>query len=119
MFVSSAPIYLDKADILPSWPAYSPLLPSPLPLRLPWASSSVSAGLTTGETREATKVVHPGMGRGGGGGEVSIKATRMTAAFGPGDVVRLWVQVTWGGEQPVKVRGGALFLFRRRRFEKD
>jgi hypothetical protein len=34
---------------------------------------------------------------------VSIKATRMTAAFGPGDTVRLWVQVVWRGEQPVKV----------------
>ncbi|KWU42045.1 hypothetical protein RHOSPDRAFT_27204 [Rhodotorula sp. JG-1b] len=99
VFVSSAPIYLDKADILPSWPAYSPLLPSPLPLRLPWASSV--SGLTTGETREATKVVHRGTGR--GGGEVSIKATRMTAAFGPGDAVRLWVQVGSGGEQPVKL----------------
>ncbi|GAA5963471.1 hypothetical protein JCM8115_003377 [Rhodotorula mucilaginosa] len=94
LFVSSAPIYLDKADILPSWPAYSPLLPSPLPARLPW-SSSVS-GLTTGETREATKTV-------AGRGEVSIKATRMTAAFGPGDTVRLWVQVVWRGEQPVKL----------------
>jgi hypothetical protein len=33
------------------------------------------SGLTTGETREATKTV-------AGRGEVSIKATRMTAAFG-------------------------------------
>ena len=48
---------------------------------------------------------------------MSIKATRMTAAFGPGDAVRLWVQVGSGGEQPVKVRQAeSSFFFLAERF---
>ncbi|GAA5992557.1 hypothetical protein JCM10908_002662 [Rhodotorula pacifica] len=97
LHVSSASIYLDKADILPSWPAYSPLLPLPLPAHLPWASVDPSKP-TVGETREARAHLESKKG-----GEVWIKATRMGAAFGPGDEVRLWVQVGWGGEEPIKL----------------
>lgn len=108
LIVASAPIYLDKADILPAWPAYSPLLPLPLPPRLPWASTNPDLP-TAGETREATLVLDRATrggsaGAGQGAGEVWIKATRATAAFGPGDPVRLWIQVGSGGAQPVKVR---------------
>ncbi|BGP58709.1 hypothetical protein JCM8202v2_006386 [Rhodotorula sphaerocarpa] len=124
LFVASAPVYLDKADILPAWPAYAPLLSPPLPAGLPWAPSTGPDGssLLTGETREARIVLcpddssaapHSGGGRisigsepdrGRGRGEAWIRATREVAAVGPGDALRLWVQVGWNGEAPIKLR---------------
>lgn len=40
----------------------------------------------------------------GTAGEVWIKATREGLAFGPGDAVRVFVQIGWGGSKPLKVR---------------
>ncbi|GAA6043289.1 hypothetical protein JCM8097_003037 [Rhodosporidiobolus ruineniae] len=97
MVVASAPILLDKADLL-RWPRYQPILPSPLPPKLPWAAPT--GELTVGETKEAKLPLDRADGR---SGEVWMKATRASAAFGPGDAVELFVQVGWGGDQPIKL----------------
>ncbi|GAA5940828.1 hypothetical protein JCM3775_006824 [Rhodotorula graminis] len=98
--IASAAILLNKADILPTWPAYQPVLPSPLPPKLPWAASPGSGELTLGETREARLAIRR---QDGTAGEVWIKATREALAFGPGDAVRVFVQIGWGGEKPIKL----------------
>ncbi|GAA5913778.1 hypothetical protein JCM8208_004165 [Rhodotorula glutinis] len=98
--IASAAILLNKADILPTWPAYHPILPSPLPPKLPWAATPGSGELTTGETREARLAIRRTDGT---AGEVWIKATREGCAFGPGDAVRVFVQIGWGGEKPIKI----------------
>ncbi|GAA5833431.1 hypothetical protein JCM11251_003493 [Rhodosporidiobolus azoricus] len=98
---TSAPILLDKADLLP-WPLYFPLHPLPLPPSLPWTASSESGEPTVGETKEGRVAVERGREE-GGGGEVWIKATRRGAAFGPGDAVEVFVQIGWGGEGSIKL----------------
>ncbi|KAL8280936.1 hypothetical protein RQP46_006615 [Phenoliferia psychrophenolica] len=98
MLDSKAPIELQKLDILPTWPAYAPILPPPLPPQLPWANPH---GQTTGETRESKLSVR---GEGSGiSGEVWMKCTRQTGAFGPGDAVQVRVQLGWGGSQDIKL----------------
>ncbi|GAA5989635.1 hypothetical protein JCM11641_002908 [Rhodosporidiobolus odoratus] len=97
VFVASAPILLDKADLL-GWPVYQPVLPSPLPPKLPWAAPP--GELTVGETREAKVAVHR---EDGTAGEVWMKTTRQTSAYGPGDAVQVFVQIGWGGEKPIKL----------------
>ncbi|GAA5847535.1 hypothetical protein JCM9279_005284 [Rhodotorula babjevae] len=98
--IASAAVLLNKADILPTWPAYQPILPSPLPPKLPWAAPPGSGELTTGETREARLAIRR---QDGTAGEVWIKATREGLAFGPGDAVRVFVQIGWGGSRPIKL----------------
>ncbi|BGP21108.1 hypothetical protein JCM10213_008979 [Rhodosporidiobolus nylandii] len=97
IFVASAPVHLDKADLL-GWPVYQPVLPTPLPPKLPWAAPP--GELTVGETRESKLALHRDDGT---AGEVWMKATRQSAAFGPGDSVQVFVQIGWGGNQPVKL----------------
>jgi hypothetical protein len=98
LVVSSASVLLLKADILPTWPVYSPILPLPLPPKLPWASDS---GPTIGETKEAKLAIRGGPD--GNGGEVWMKATRQCGAYGPGDAVQVRVQIGWGGDLAIKV----------------
>lgn len=78
---------------------YQPILPTPLPPKLPWAAPP--GELTVGETRESRLAIRRPDGT---AGEVWMKATREGLAFGPGDAVRVFVQVGWGGERPIKVR---------------
>lgn len=56
MLTSQAPVILLKADILPTWPIYSPILPTPIPPMLEWANPNSSAP-TIGETRESKLAV--------------------------------------------------------------
>ncbi|BGP44152.1 hypothetical protein JCM10449v2_008216 [Rhodotorula kratochvilovae] len=98
IFIASASILLNKADILPTWPAYAPVLPTPLPPKLPWAAPA--GELTVGETREARLAIRR---EDGTAGEVWMKTTREALAFGPGDAVRVFVQIGWGGERPIKL----------------
>ncbi|BGP04121.1 hypothetical protein RTBOTA2_006796 [Rhodotorula toruloides] len=95
VLTSSASILLHKGDILPSWPIYEPLLPLPLPAGLPWADEH-----TIGETREGRLAIRMGEAS---GGEVWIKATREKAAYGPGDLVQVFVQVGWGGVNSIRL----------------
>ncbi|BGO96276.1 hypothetical protein NBRC10512_000390 [Rhodotorula toruloides] len=94
VLTTSASILLHKGDILPSWPIYEPLLPLPLPAGLPWADEH-----TIGETREGRLAIRVGEAS---GGEVWIKATREKAAYGPGDLVQVFVQVGWGGVNSIR-----------------
>lgn len=74
-----------------------------MPAGLPWRQTADKP--TTGETREATLTLKErDTGETTPKGEVWIKATREMAAFGPGDEVRLYVQIGWGGERPLRVR---------------
>ncbi|GAA5887145.1 hypothetical protein JCM5296_001610 [Sporobolomyces johnsonii] len=98
IFVASAPVLLNKADILPTWPAYQPVLPTPLPPKLPWAAPP--GELTVGETKESKLVIRRDDGT---AGEVWMKATRQGAGYGPGDAVNVFVQLGWGGEKPIKL----------------
>ncbi|BGP28195.1 arrestin-like, C-terminal domain protein [Rhodotorula toruloides] len=95
VLTSSASILLHKGDILPSWPIYEPLLPLPLPAGLPWADEH-----TIGETREGRLAIRMGEAS---GGEVWIKATREKVAYGPGDLVQVFVQVGWGGVNSIRL----------------
>ncbi|BGP36020.1 hypothetical protein JCM10296v2_007872 [Rhodotorula toruloides] len=95
VLTSSASLLLHKGDILPSWPIYEPLLPLPLPAGLPWADEH-----TIGETREGRSAIRMGEAS---GGEVWIKATREKAAYGPGDLVQVFVQVGWGGVDSIRL----------------
>ncbi|GAA6009857.1 hypothetical protein JCM10207_002135 [Rhodosporidiobolus poonsookiae] len=95
VFVSSASILLDKADLL-SWPIYQPILPTPLPPKLPWAAPPGEP--TAGETREGKYQIRRDDGT---SGEIWMKATRPSAAFGPGDAVQVFAQVGWGGDKPI------------------
>ncbi|ORY66797.1 hypothetical protein BCR35DRAFT_334540 [Leucosporidium creatinivorum] len=97
LYTSQAPILLLKADILPTWPIYSPLLPLLLPPRLPWENDS---GPTIGEIKEARMSVRNNEGV---QGEAWMKAVRESGAFGPGDAVQVRVQVGWGGEKSIKL----------------
>lgn len=94
--ISSSPVTLIKDDILPTWPVYSPLLPLPLPPKLPWFSPDVP---TVGEVKESKLAL-----RAGNSGEVWMKAIRESGAFGPGDPIQVRVQVGWGGDSAIKVR---------------
>lgn len=96
-YTSHASIMLLKADMLPTWPIYSPLLGAPLPLGLPWENPS---GPTTGEMKE----VRMRVGEGEGGGEVWMKVIREAGALGPGDECRVRVIVGWEGGDSLKVR---------------
>ncbi|GAA6052552.1 hypothetical protein JCM3770_003239 [Rhodotorula araucariae] len=96
--IASASVLLNKADILPTWPAYQPVLPLPLPPRLPWAAPP--GELTVGDTREAKLAIRR---QDGTAGEVWMKTTREGLAFGPGDAVRVFVQIGWGGAKPIKL----------------
>ncbi|GAA5941406.1 uncharacterized protein JCM15063_006089 [Sporobolomyces koalae] len=103
MLIASATIILHKADILPVFPVYSPILIPPIPAKLPWA---IAGGLTVGEAREAKSLISRGFGHVEGGiegGEVSMKATRKGSAFGPGDSVQLFVELGWGGVAPIRL----------------
>jgi hypothetical protein len=62
---------------------------------LPWADEH-----TIGETREGRLAIRMGETS---GGEVWIKATREKAAYGPGDLVQVFVQVGWGGVNSIRV----------------
>lgn len=95
-----------KADILPTWPIYSPLLPLPLPPRLPWENDS---GPTIGEIKEARISVRNSEGV---DGEVWMKAVRESGAFGPGDTVQVRVQIGWGGEKSIKVNNYSFLYLR-------
>ncbi|GAA5873044.1 hypothetical protein JCM8547_000014 [Rhodosporidiobolus lusitaniae] len=97
IFVASAPILLDKADLL-GWPCFKPVLPTPLPPKLPWAAPP--GELTLGETRESKLAIRRDDGT---AGEVWLKATRPSSAYGPGDAVGIFVQVGWGGDKPIKL----------------
>ncbi|GAA6059825.1 hypothetical protein JCM10212_003737 [Sporobolomyces blumeae] len=103
ILVASASVILHKADILPVWPVYAPLLPLPLPPQLPWASQD-PAEPTIGETKEA-RLALTGDGRAGerARGEVWMKCTRKGSAFGPGDAVNVFVQLGWGGDRPIRL----------------
>ena len=109
ILLASTSIILHKADILPVFPAYAPILPLPLPPKLPWAST-IPGEPTIGETRESRLSIRRGLGAGGGseGGEVWMKATRKGSAFGPGDSVPVFVQLGWGGDVPIRV--GSFFF---------
>ncbi|GJN94571.1 hypothetical protein Rhopal_007654-T1 [Rhodotorula paludigena] len=98
IFIASASVLLNKADILPTWPAYQPLLPLPLPPKLPWAGPPGEP--TVGETRESKLAIRREEGT---AGEVWMKTTRQSLAFGPGDNVRIFVQIGWGGEKPINL----------------
>jgi len=115
ILLASTLIILHKADILPGFPAYAPILPLPLPPKLPWASE-IPGEPTIGETRESRLSIRRGFGAGGGneGGEVWIKATRKGSAFGPGDSVPVFVQLGWGGDVPIRVSSLLVMLSRSR-----
>jgi hypothetical protein len=103
ILLASASIILHKADTLPVFPAYSPILAPPIPSKLPWA---VPGELTVGESRESNLTIRRGFGGGEGseGGEVSMRVVRKGSAFGPGDVVPIFVELEWSGNVPIRVR---------------
>jgi hypothetical protein len=96
---SVAAVVLNKADILPTWPAYAPLLPHPTTYDLPWARES---GPTTGEKKYSKATIKVG-GSDGNAGDVWIEGIREASAFGPGDEVEMSVQIGWEGDRPIRV----------------
>ncbi|GAA5915203.1 uncharacterized protein JCM6883_001766 [Sporobolomyces salmoneus] len=102
VLLASASILLHKADILPVFPAYSPLLLPPIPPSLPWAAGD----LTVGESRETNLTIRRGFGagrEGSEGGVVGMRVVRKGAAFGPGDQVPIHVELRWNGEGPIRL----------------
>ncbi|GAA5883979.1 hypothetical protein JCM16303_001345 [Sporobolomyces ruberrimus] len=103
ILLASASIILHKADILPVFPAYSPILLPPIPTNLPWFEPNEK--FTVGESREDRLSIRRGFGQGEGseGGEVKIKVTRKGGAFGPGDQVPIFVELEWNGNTPIRL----------------
>lgn len=103
MIRSLAPIFLLKADILPTWPVYAPLLQPPIPLNLPWTTSDTT--FVVGDTEESHVHIRGGGldGREGSGGEVLMKCVREKGAYGPGDEIKVKVEIVWDGMRPIKV----------------
>ena len=99
VLVASASIMLHKADILPAFPAYAPILSPPIPQDLPWLGSA--SGWTVGESRETDLTT---TSRGGGRqGKVTLRAIRKGSAFGPGDEVQLFVEIVSTGQTTIRV----------------
>ncbi|GAA5993960.1 hypothetical protein JCM5350_008339 [Sporobolomyces pararoseus] len=102
ILLASASIILHKADILASFPAYSPVLSSPIPAKLPWI---VPGGLTVGEAKESSLTIRRGFGgaEGSEGGLITLKVIRKCSAFGPGDPVPIFAEITWSGNTPIRL----------------
>ncbi|GAA5949392.1 hypothetical protein JCM3765_003394 [Sporobolomyces pararoseus] len=102
ILLASASIILHKADILASFPAYSPVLTPPVPAKLPWI---VPGGLTVGEAKESSLTIRRGFGgaEGSEGGQVTLKVIRKCSAFGPGDPVPIFVELKWSGDTPIRL----------------
>lgn len=111
ILLASASIILHKADILASFPAYSPVLSSPIPAKLPWI---VPGGLTVGEAKESSLTIRRGFGgaEGSEGGQITLKVIRKCSAFGPGDPVPIFAEITWTGNTPIRVSFQALAFAR-------
>lgn len=91
---------LHKADILPAFPAYAPILSPPIPQDLPWLGSA--SGWTVGESRE-TELTTTSRGGGGRRGKVTLRAIRKGSAFGPGDEVQLFVEIVSTCQTTIRV----------------
>ncbi|GAA6012777.1 hypothetical protein JCM11491_002558 [Sporobolomyces phaffii] len=102
ILLASASILLNKADTLPVFPAYLPILDHPIPSKLPWV---VAGEPTVGEARESNLTIRRGFGGGDGteGGEISMRVIRNGSAFGPGDSVPIFVELGWTGDVPIRV----------------
>ncbi|KAK4053292.1 hypothetical protein OIO90_003904 [Microbotryomycetes sp. JL221] len=93
-------VYLTKADLLPSWPIFSPVM-SPLivPHDLPWVSRSPDEP-TVGETKQSRVTIDMGHGE---ASDIVIKCYRDSSAYGPGDTVQLAVELMWPGYETLKL----------------
>ena len=98
-------VVLTKADLLPAWPYYAPVLaPQPASTRLPWAPPA--GGPLTGEIKETRVTLRPKNSANAGpagGGEVVMRCLRERAAFGPGDNVHVVVDLSWHGANALRV----------------
>lgn len=97
------PILLDKLDILPAWPIYSPILRPPPIKPLSWMSKN---GTTTGELKMIEHSLRSA--RGEDGGKLRITCYRESGSFGPGDIVRVRIDLDLEGNNAVKVNSTSL-----------
>lgn len=99
LVVDQTPVIVVKADMLTTWPVYSPLLTSALKSTVPWHGSQ--NGWTTGEVKDVrTKL---GDSRNGTDGEARMVVARESSVYGPSDEVSMAVEITWSGSNVIKV----------------